>query len=98
MLSQSFNGKEPTMQLSGKVGLVTGGTRGIGAATAITLATEGADVAIVGRRNDDEAAQTKRRIETLGRRCEIIVADCSQPADSTRCVRETVARLGAVDV
>src|SRR6266571_8403017 len=86
------------MQLNGKVCLVTGGTKGIGAATAVALAREGADVAIVGRNADEAAAQTKARIEALGRRCEIVRADCAQPAESTRCVEETAARLGAVDV
>ena len=86
------------MQLNGKVCLVTGGTRGIGAASAFALASEGADVAIVGRNADEAAAQTKARIEALGRRCEIVRADCAQPAESTRCVEETAARLGAVDV
>ena len=42
------------MNLSGKIALVTGGTRGIGAAAALALAQEGADVAIVGRRGDAE--------------------------------------------
>jgi len=78
--------------------LVTGGTRGIGAATAIALAKEGADVAIVGRVEDDEARQIKASIEALGRRCELILADCSKPADCTRAVEETAERLGGVDV
>jgi len=86
------------MNLSGKIALVTGGTRGIGAATAIALAREGADVAIVGRRLDAEATATRDAIGALGRRCEITQADCGRPAEATRCVRETESRLGAVDV
>lgn len=86
------------MQLEGKVGLVTGGTRGIGAAAAIALAKEGADVAIVGRREDDDARQTRAAIQALGRRCELILADCAKPADCARCVEETAKRLGGVDV
>ncbi|HEY6167160.1 MAG TPA: SDR family oxidoreductase [Verrucomicrobiae bacterium] len=86
------------MQLNGKVGLITGGTKGIGAATAIAMAKDGADVAIVGRRDDDDAKATKRAVEALGRRCELILADCAKPADCTRAVEETVNRLGALDV
>lgn len=86
------------MQLEGKVGLVTGGTRGIGAAAAIALAKAGADVALVGRTDDDEARQTRAVIQGLGRRCELILADCAKPADATRCVEETAQRLGGVDV
>src|SRR5216110_2270663 len=86
------------MNLHGKIALVTGGTRGIGAATAFVLAREGADVALIGRRLDDDAKATRDSIVTLGRRCEIILADCGQPADTTRCVREAESRLGAVDV
>jgi 3-oxoacyl-[acyl-carrier protein] reductase len=86
------------MLLTDKVALVTGGTRGIGAATAIALAKEGADVAIAARRVDDAANATRDAIAALGRRCEIIQADCGQPDDATRCVRETEARLGAVHV
>ena len=65
--------------LSASVGLVTGGTRGIGAATAIALAREGADVTVVGRRLDSEAAATCKAIEALGRRCLLLSADVAVP-------------------
>jgi NAD(P)-dependent dehydrogenase (short-subunit alcohol dehydrogenase family) len=86
------------MDLSGKVALVTGGTRGIGAATAVALAREGAAVAIVGRRMDKEAINTRDAITTLGQRCEVIQADCGVPDEATRCVQETETRLGPVNV
>ncbi len=86
------------MNLSGRIALVTGGTRGIGSATAIALAREGAGVALVGRRLDKEAITTRDAIIALGQGCEIIQADCAQPAEATRCARETESKLGAIDV
>lgn len=62
------------------------------------LAREGADVALVGRHEDDDARQTLRAIQALGRRAELLLADCAKPADCTRVVEETARRLGGVDV
>src|SRR5206468_5834600 len=59
---------------------------------------DGADIAIVGRRLDKTATAARAGIADLGRRCEIIQADCGQPAETLRCVRETESRLGAIDV
>lgn len=95
---RDLNRKETEMNVDGKVCLITGGTRGIGAAAAVALARKGAAVAIAGRTHDDDATQTQRTIESLGRRCELILADFSKPADTKRCVEETTKRLGAIDV
>ncbi len=86
------------MDLKDKVALITGGTRGIGAAGAIAFAREGMDVAIVARRNDARAQETLKAIESAGRRCEMIVADCARPEDNTRAVEETFRRLGSIGV
>lgn len=86
------------MELTGKTALITGGTKGIGAAAAIEFAGLGANIAINGRFDDDEARATKRAVEQRGRRCEIVVADCAKPAEARRCVEETVAKLGRLDV
>ena len=86
------------MKLTDKICLITGGTKGIGAATAIALAEHGADVSLVARHLDDEAVQTRQRIEALGRRCLLIAADVSEPAAATRCVEDTARHFGAVDV
>ena len=86
------------MQLEGKVALVTGGTKGIGAASAVELARRGADIALIGRHDDEEAAATKAEIESLGKRCAAVVADMAKAEDATRCVEETAKRLGPVDV
>lgn len=86
------------MKLLGKIALVTGGTKGIGAATAVELAQRGADVAIVGRHDDELARQTKSQVESLGRRCLLVVGDMGKPEDAARAVRQTEEQFGAVDV
>ena len=86
------------VDLAGKIALVTGGTRGIGAATAVALAGNGADVAISGRRLDEEARRTQERIVKLGRRCELLAADVAVAEENTRLVESVRERLGPVDV
>ncbi|MHC4443515.1 MAG: SDR family NAD(P)-dependent oxidoreductase [Planctomycetota bacterium] len=86
------------MQLNEKIALITGGTKGIGAATAILLARQGADVAIVGRHQDEQAITTKKTIESAGRKCLIVTADMSKADDAVRCVNQTNQHLGSLDV
>jgi len=86
------------MKLSGKVCLITGGTRGIGAAAALELARGGADIAINGRKADEEAGSVKARVEALGRRCYLHIGDVSKPAVAEECVRTTASALGSVDI
>lgn len=86
------------MDLNGKVALITGGTSGIGAASALALARAGADVALVGRRATDEALAYQQQVRDLGRRCLLLLHDVAQPEECQACVDETVAQLGTVDV
>jgi NAD(P)-dependent dehydrogenase (short-subunit alcohol dehydrogenase family) len=87
------------MDLKGKVCLITGGTKGIGAATAVLFAQRGADVAIVARNvQDDSALESKRQVEALGRRCLMFGADMGKAEDATACVERTIAEMGGVDV
>lgn len=86
------------MNLTGKRALVTGGTRGIGAAIAIDLARQGCDVAINARHQDDEAADTERLIAAAGRQCISIFADVSRLEEATRTVQESARALGGLDV
>src|SRR5579863_8727306 len=83
------------MDLRNKVCLVTGGTKGIGAAAAVLLAEQGAVVSIVARTIDDEA---RRILGRLGPRSLAIAADVSRPDDLRRLVEETVRKAGPVDV
>jgi NAD(P)-dependent dehydrogenase (short-subunit alcohol dehydrogenase family) len=91
--------KGARMTLDGKIALITGGTKGIGAATALLFAQRGANVAIVARNvQDDSAAETKRRVEATGRRCLMFGADMGKAEDATACVERTASELGTVDV
>jgi NAD(P)-dependent dehydrogenase (short-subunit alcohol dehydrogenase family) len=76
------------------VALVTGGTKGIGAATSLELARRGADVAVVGRHDDESARRTVAEIASLGRRSLLVLADMGKPDDVVRCVAETTDQLG----
>jgi 3-oxoacyl-[acyl-carrier protein] reductase len=77
------------------VALVTGGARGIGAAASLTLAREGASVAVA---DLVPAADTVRQVEGLGRRALGIVADVSSVTDVRRMVDEAVSALGQIDI
>ena len=84
--------------LNGRVALVTGGSRGIGAAIALRLATHGADVAITYHSAADRAARVVKEIEALGRRGLAAQADSADPAAVREAVDRTVAELGRLDV
>jgi NAD(P)-dependent dehydrogenase (short-subunit alcohol dehydrogenase family) len=60
---------KPAGKLIGKVALITGGDSGIGRAVALAYALEGADVSIAFNHSEGDAAETRRMIETRGRRC-----------------------------
>jgi 3-oxoacyl-[acyl-carrier protein] reductase len=85
-------------RLAGKRALVTGGSRGIGAAIARRLAAEGADVALTYERSADKAAAVVREIEALGRKGFAIAADSADPAAVTRAVDDAARALGGLDI
>ena len=84
--------------LTGKVALVTGGSRGIGRAIAVAYAAEGLDVAVNYRTRASEAAEVCTQIERLGRRSIAVAADVSRSADVKTLVDTVVSKLGPVDV
>lgn len=86
------------MELENRIALITGGTRGIGAATALALAKAGADVALVARKAGEHGEAVRQQIERAGRRCEIIIADLAQHDEAALCVEQAERRLGPIDI
>lgn len=85
-------------QLAGRTALVTGGGRGIGAAIALRLARDGADVAVTYLRAPERAAEVVREIEAAGRRGLAIAADAADPAAAAAAVDRVAAEFGRLDI
>lgn len=86
------------MRLQNQVAIVTGAATGIGWATAIALAGEGADVVVNYSRSEREAEETIAAIEGLGRRAVAIKADISDDKQVRAMVEETVRSFGRLDI
>lgn len=84
--------------LTGKVALVTGASRGIGAATAVGLAQAGADVAVGCGRNREAAEKVAGQVTALGRRAIVVSGDMADPDVPRRLAAEVAERLGPADV
>ncbi|HEU5314809.1 MAG TPA: SDR family NAD(P)-dependent oxidoreductase [Chloroflexota bacterium] len=85
-------------RLAGKVAIVTGSAAGIGSATAIELAREGADVVVNYSRSEEEAKQTLAQVQKHGARSLLVRADCSRESEIKEMVDRTVKELGGVDI
>ena len=85
-------------KLEGKVALVTGGSRGIGAAIAKRLATDGANVAITYTKGADAAAAVVKEIEKSGRKAISIQADAADAAAVKAAVDKTASTFGSLDI
>ena len=81
---------------AGKLALITGGTAGIGRATAHLFAQAGAHVVILGRKLD-KGRQTEAELQAAGGSVFYVQADVAQPEQVAACVRATVERFGRLD-
>ena len=86
------------IDLTGKSAVVTGGSRGIGRAIVVRLATQGADVAFSYRGNTTAAEATAAEVRALGRTALPIAADVSQPDSAEALVKTALEGLGKVDI
>jgi 3-oxoacyl-[acyl-carrier protein] reductase len=84
--------------LDGKVALVTGGSRGIGAAVALRLGRDGADVALTFQESKEQAEAVAAQVRLGGRRAAAIQADSADPAAVVAAVDGVVADFGRLDI
>lgn len=84
--------------LKGKIAIVTGASRGIGAAIAMDLAAQGARVVLNHRNSADQAETVRDQIAAAGGEAVIVQADVSLLADAQRLGKETIDRFGRLDI
>jgi NAD(P)-dependent dehydrogenase (short-subunit alcohol dehydrogenase family) len=86
------------MSLTGRVALITGGNRGIGAAISLALAADGADIAINYRRDDESARATADQVRALGQRVDTYAAAVDDLDADTAMVESVLADFGHIDI
>ena len=90
--------EEAAKEFTGRTALVTGGSRGIGRAVCLSLAREGADIALNYVSRPDAAEQVQQEVEALGRRCAVYQADVSVPAEVEAMVTKINKDFAAIDL
>jgi NADP-dependent 3-hydroxy acid dehydrogenase YdfG len=96
-ISQRGDDMRMTQRLAGTVALVTGASSGIGEATALALAAEGATVAVLARRRD-RLTDLTGRIADAGGSALVVEADITDPGAATAAVERVVGELGRLDI
>lgn len=84
--------------LEGKVALVTGGTRGIGRAIVLKLASQGASIAFTGQRESEALRDTESEVSALGVKCKGYVSNASDFAITQELVSEVHGEFGKIDI
>jgi NAD(P)-dependent dehydrogenase (short-subunit alcohol dehydrogenase family) len=90
-------GKTMTMELEGKVGLVTGGTSGIGRETAVLFAKAGAKVVVAGRR-EQEGNETIELVRAAGGDGVFVYSDVSKASEVEALIQKAVEKFGRLDI
>lgn len=88
----------PSLKLGGKVALITGGDSGIGKATALLFAQQGADIAIAYLNETSDAKETQKKVEKTGRRCLLIKGDLGNEKHCKKVIAKTVEKFGKLDI
>jgi NAD(P)-dependent dehydrogenase (short-subunit alcohol dehydrogenase family) len=86
------------MLLEGKNAIVSGGSQGIGTATSLELAREGANVCVLYRKHEDEAKQVVDEIKAMGRKAIHLPCDIASFKDAERVVKDALAAFGRIDI
>jgi 3-oxoacyl-[acyl-carrier protein] reductase len=86
------------IDLTGKSAVVTGGSRGIGRAIVLRLATQGADVAFSYKGNEAAAKDTAKEVQKLGRKAVPLQGDATDPAAAEQLVKAAIDGFGKVDI
>lgn len=84
--------------LEGKVALVTGGTRGIGRAIVLKLASEGASIAFTGQRESEALRNTENEVSSLGVKCKAYISNASDFALTQELVADVHKEFGKIDI
>jgi 3-oxoacyl-[acyl-carrier protein] reductase len=86
------------MRLKGKTAIISGGSRNIGKAIALTFAREGADIVLIANKSADELKETAQEIEARGVRALSLQGDISKSVDVNRMVKQSLDHFGKVDI
>ena len=85
-------------KLQNKVALITGGDSGIGRAVAVHFAREGADIAIIYYKEEDDAQITRQLVEEKGKKAILIQADIKDESDCRSAIEQVLKELGHIDI
>ena len=89
---------KPAGKLENKVAVITGGDSGIGRSVAVNFAREGADIAIVYLKENDDARETEKLVTGYGRKCYRIAADLKQESEAVKAIGEIMSKSGKIDI